>query len=400
MSALELLLAEAIAPPPEWFTPAIADLRAPFPWFGGKNPAAPLVWDRFGEVVNYVEPFAGSLAVLLGRPHAPTIETVNDIDAHLANFWRSIQKAPGAVADAADYPVNEKELHSRHRYLAPKVKRILAARMGDDPTYFNATIAGWWVWGLCAWIGSGWCSGKVSKQAPFLSCGTGGRTHGQGIHGATMRGQLPDLAAPSGDGPARPAFGRGVHRGDMRSAGQLPDIGASGSGSTGRGVQSPLSRSRLPEIFAALQARLRYTRVTCGDFERILSPAVTWRHGLTGVFLDPPYPADAGSTGGLYTSATEERAVFDRAFRYALANGHDARLRIAFCYYEGTRVRSPDGALIFDVSEAFASQGWDVVPWKARGGYAGQSDDGNVNARRERIAFSLHCLKATQLGLF
>ena len=44
----------------------MTDLRAPFPWFGGKSRVAPLVWDRFGDVPNYVEPFFGSGAVLLG----------------------------------------------------------------------------------------------------------------------------------------------------------------------------------------------------------------------------------------------------------------------------------------------------------------------------------------------
>lgn len=48
--------------------------------FGGKSRAASLIWPRFGDVPNYVEPFAGSLAVLLARPHAPAIETVNDAD--------------------------------------------------------------------------------------------------------------------------------------------------------------------------------------------------------------------------------------------------------------------------------------------------------------------------------
>ena len=55
-------------------------LKAPFPWFGGKSRIAPEVWDRFGAVDNYVEPFAGSLAVLLGRPTVPQTETVNDLD--------------------------------------------------------------------------------------------------------------------------------------------------------------------------------------------------------------------------------------------------------------------------------------------------------------------------------
>jgi hypothetical protein len=29
-----------------------------------------------------------------------------------------------------------------------------------DPDYFDAKIAGWWCWGACAWIGTGWCSGE------------------------------------------------------------------------------------------------------------------------------------------------------------------------------------------------------------------------------------------------
>ena len=30
-------------------------LRAPFVWFGGKSRVAPLVWERFGDVRNYME---------------------------------------------------------------------------------------------------------------------------------------------------------------------------------------------------------------------------------------------------------------------------------------------------------------------------------------------------------
>jgi DNA adenine methylase len=44
----------------------VKPLRAPFPWFGGKSRAAHLVWAAFGDVPNYVEPFFGSGAVLLG----------------------------------------------------------------------------------------------------------------------------------------------------------------------------------------------------------------------------------------------------------------------------------------------------------------------------------------------
>lgn len=361
MSELLTLLADALPPPPEWWVTVERDLRAPYPYFGGKQKIAELAWERMGEVVNYVEPFFGSGAVLLARPHAPTIETVNDLDGMVVNFWRAIREDPSAVAAAADWPVTELDLHARHKYLT-KIKQRLAARLLEDPTYYNATIAGWWVWGLCAWIGSGWCSGRASKQMPGLAAGG---CSGMGVHARGMRG------------------------------GKMPFLqGCDGRTDHGKGAHSLAHRSRLPEVFAALAARLRYTRVTCGDFERILSPAVTWRHGLTGVFLDPPYPADAGSTGGLYTSAKEEREVFDRAFRWASANGGDKRMRIAFCYYDGTLA---DGK---DVSEQLRAAGWDVVSWKSKGGYGSQSEGENVNAKRERIAFSPACLTARQASLF
>ncbi len=72
-------------------------IKAPFPWFGGKSRAAPLIWSRLGEVDNYVEPFAGSLAVLLGSPRIARTETVNDKDGFIANFWRAVAADPNAV---------------------------------------------------------------------------------------------------------------------------------------------------------------------------------------------------------------------------------------------------------------------------------------------------------------
>jgi D12 class N6 adenine-specific DNA methyltransferase len=55
-------------------------LKAPFPWFGGKSRVSDLVWSRLGDVPNYVEPFFGSGAVLLGRESEPGTETINDLD--------------------------------------------------------------------------------------------------------------------------------------------------------------------------------------------------------------------------------------------------------------------------------------------------------------------------------
>jgi len=125
-------------------------LRAPFPWFGGKSRAAHLVWEALGNVANYVEPFFGSGAVLLARPHAPRVETVNDASRFLANFWRALALNPDAVADACDWPVNETDLHARHRWLVARLPE-LAALLDSDPEAHDAKVAGWWVWGACAW---------------------------------------------------------------------------------------------------------------------------------------------------------------------------------------------------------------------------------------------------------
>ena len=78
-------------------------MRAPFPYFGGKSSIADEIWRRLGQdAPNYVEPFAGSLAVLLARnPKRIGIETVNDADGLLANFWRAVQADPERVAKYA-----------------------------------------------------------------------------------------------------------------------------------------------------------------------------------------------------------------------------------------------------------------------------------------------------------
>jgi hypothetical protein len=148
-------------------------LKAPFPWFGGKSRVADLVWSRFGDgIPNYVEPFAGSMAVLLARYfRGGGTETVNDKDAFLSNFWRALREDPDAVAEHADWPVSECDLLARHRWLVSYGAARLQL-LKSDPEFYDVKIAGWWVWGLCSWIGSGWCmqrgDGDQPEQIPHL----------------------------------------------------------------------------------------------------------------------------------------------------------------------------------------------------------------------------------------
>lgn len=317
-------------------------MKAPFPWFGGKSRVAHLVWDRFGDVPNYVEPFFGSGAVLLSRPHPPGTETINDLDCMVANFWRALQHDPGEVARYADWPVNEADQHARHLWLCSQAD--FRERMKVDPEYHDAKIAGWWVWGQCIWIGSGWCSVKLQLPEPWRQTPHLG-TAGTGVHR-----KLPHL----GDA------GRGVNR-------QLPHLGDAGRS------------QQLIAYMRSLAERLRGVRVCCGDWARICGPSPTVKHGVTGVFLDPPY----GDTRTADLYASDDNSVARDVMLWAVEHGDDPLMRIALCGYEG-EYSMPDN--------------WRCVAWKAKGGYGSQGDGtGRANAGRERIWFSPHCRRQPSL---
>jgi DNA adenine methylase len=327
-------------------------LKAPFPWFGGKSRVASLVWERFGDVANYVEPFFGSGAMLLGRPSEPRTETINDYDGFVANFWRAVQADPEAVAYFASWPVNENDLHARNYHLA-KMREDFRAKLEGDPAHYDAMIAGWWVWGMSCWIGSGFATWngpwRVNDDGLFLRSG-----------GDVITRQLPHLGTA----------GQGVTR-------QLPHLGDAGRGVVKQGVA---------DWMEALAYRMSRVRVCCGDWERVTGDSVTFKHGITGVFLDPPYETEIRAD--VYAC---DGGVWERVWPWALANGGNPMLRISLCGYDGGH------------SEAFAEAGWSEVEWKARGGYGSQSDTtrGRENATRERIWFSPACIKpSVQLDLF
>ena len=174
-------------------------MKAPFVWFGGKRRVAPEVWAALGDVPNYIEPFAGSLAVLLGRPHDMSngtrrAETVNDADGFLANFWRALAHDPEAVAHWCDWPVNEVDLFARHLWLVNTGRSRLLEGMEADPDFYDAQVAGWWVWGVNAWIGSGWCSG----DGPWVDTGDGIGKRPHLGNAESFRTQLSQLVPDAG----------------------------------------------------------------------------------------------------------------------------------------------------------------------------------------------------------
>jgi DNA adenine methylase len=72
-------------------------LRPPIAYFGGKTTLAPQIAALLPPHRHYVEPYCGSLAVLLAKDPSP-METVNDLDQALVTFWRVLRDRPGDLA--------------------------------------------------------------------------------------------------------------------------------------------------------------------------------------------------------------------------------------------------------------------------------------------------------------
>lgn len=68
-------------------------MKPPLSYYGGKTKLAPRIVAMLPPHRCYVEPFAGSLAVLLAKPRAPH-EVINDLDGHVVNFWRQLRDRP------------------------------------------------------------------------------------------------------------------------------------------------------------------------------------------------------------------------------------------------------------------------------------------------------------------
>lgn len=353
-------------------------LKAPFPYMGGKSRVAREVWRRFGDVPNYVEPFFGSGAVLLGRPafDGNRIETVNDIDGHLANFWRALQADPDAVAYHADWPVSELDLHARGDWLYYRPDaREWVERLRADPDYYDVKSAGWWVWFASCWIG-GLPAIPETTADGLTVYGQGGGPDGvyerlphAGDAGMGVHRQLPH----AGDA------GMGVHR-------QRPHLG---SGGHGNGVhvayEGGQRRAFLVAYMRQLAARLERVRIICGDWTRVLGPSVTWKHGVTGVFLDPPYSHNERDKQ-LYSI---DHDIAAEVREWAIANGDNPQMRIALCGYDTEHGgHMPDG--------------WHAHAWRTGGGYGSQGNGrGRANAGREVVWFSPHCINPIEtLPLF
>jgi hypothetical protein len=414
--------------------------KAPFPWFGGKSKAAPLVWSLLGDVDHYAEPFAGSLAVLLGRPHpcnrAYYSETVNDLDGFVANAWRSLALSPGATAEAASWPVSECDKSARQIALLRWRDEVALERLAGDPEWHDAKIAGWWLWAVAVQIGAftgdgPWTAdrvtGRIVKQARGLREPGVSRDrpelNGRGVDNQTLR--EPGVCR---NRPEIISGGRGVNAQTLREPGvsrEVPHISADGRGVNNQTLREPGVKRDRPHIsnngaavnnqtlrepgvcdeaayyhpttmpklrawFALLSARLRHVRVLNGDWSRLcttgaLHTLMVRRGGHVGVFLDPPY-ADDVRVGGLY--AHDSGAVTEAVRDWCVRNGDNSSRRIVLAGYDTEHV-------------GLEAHGWSVHEWFAHDDFlsGGMGDQ----QHRERLWASPHCLvkaRMPQMELF
>lgn len=371
-------------------------LKAPFPWMGGKSRIADIVWERFGNVDNYVEPFAGSVAVLLRRPNKHfgngyRVETLNDLNHFVANFWRSVKRDPDAVAKWCDNPVIEADLHARHQWLMRSdIAVSFRERFKSDPECYDAKIAGWWAWGQSSWIGSGWCNEGFTDRVKIHNA-TGIDSNSSGVVLPNKRPHITGDFVPGNGVNANTHVG--VHgRPQLTDA---YDIGRGVNASADRlGIQDGICESRqdwIREWMRSLSDRLRLVRTCYGHWNRVCDSVSTMtRLGTTGVFIDPPYPINRGDTGEksrdgtLYASDKDgdTDALRDEVLAWCKKWGVDGMVKIAVCGYEG------------DGYEQLISLGWEETAWEASGGYANQKQgkQGKAdNAKRERIWWSPAC---------
>lgn len=71
--------------------------QPPFAYYGGKTRLAERIVALLPAHEHYIEPFAGSLAVLLAKKPS-RMETVNDLDGLLMTFWRVLRDQPEQLA--------------------------------------------------------------------------------------------------------------------------------------------------------------------------------------------------------------------------------------------------------------------------------------------------------------
>ena len=131
-----------------------AKITAIAPWFGGKRTLAPRIVEELGPHRFYVEPFCGSMAVLLAKPEATT-EMVCDLHGDLVNLGQVIQ-----------HPVDGPRLYRRlRRCWMSEAEHAEAKRRMAEP--FRPGVSRAFDYFVFSWMGRNGVSGTVTSNVTF-----------------------------------------------------------------------------------------------------------------------------------------------------------------------------------------------------------------------------------------
>lgn len=106
-------------------------MKPPVAYYGGKTRIAGQIAEILPAHRVYVEPFAGSAAVLLAKPPAP-VEILNDLNANVVAFYRCLRDRPDDLLAALDLTP-----YARDEYLA--------CDLSDDSIDDLERARRWWV---------------------------------------------------------------------------------------------------------------------------------------------------------------------------------------------------------------------------------------------------------------
>lgn len=348
--------------------------QSPYSVFGNKYSVSSVVWSYLGSPSNYIEPFFGTGNVLISRPDwhygCNLVETVNDTDCFIVNFWRCVKHDVEGLVEYAYHPIFESEYHAR-RYWLECCRGSVQSRVEGDPEYYDVKVGGWWLYCMNCCIGSDFRNSDGPWHSVDGMLVRSSRSVSPGINRCLIR--LSDS-------------GTGTNRSSLHSYSSIrsPYYGSRFIGCSGElsysSIFKDLSRG-VHDWLVHLCYRFSRVRVCCGDWSRVLSPSYIRKHSTTGIFFDPPYShsgSDFSRCSRVYFD--DDGDISSRVRSWCIEHGNNSSLRIALCGYSGEH-------------DELESYGWSCYSWVSRGGYGVQGEGiARTNRFRERIWFSPHCV--------
>jgi DNA adenine methylase len=132
-------------------------VRPAFPYYGGKARMAPRIVALMPKHRLYVEPFAGSAAVLLAKPSCKH-EVINDLDGNVVTFFQVMREQPEELELALRLTPYSRAEYARADLSDPTITSLERARRFVIRTSQSVNAAG-------AAGGAGWALSTTRNQS-------------------------------------------------------------------------------------------------------------------------------------------------------------------------------------------------------------------------------------------